>query len=617
MPEHIFGNASFHGDVEFLGNVSGIGGGDTYTTENLNFPIDYVTGIAIDAGTIFTSQTEIDDYLTGHSATHFKYLMDCIDSLPHYVYHQLYFNMSPGVHRPRPAEPAPAAWYIGDYPGHPRHHEFVRTPATFGGFIAIGSLGFAEEYWEDVLPAEPVLATQNSPTYDRYIDVAAATYTPGALRGKWARIDSSTFPILIRDNTDSRIYLGSSISGSPTTVAIQKPGITLRNSYDDVNPAVDGPLFYVETYGFLQSSLHFNLEGIVLEQYAQSKPVLQTYGRIYHDFFFLLCDQAQLLDDGIDSRGYFIQANYSGFHGQLWRCTYRSQRDSIVAPTGSSQTPLLIEGQQNERLNGRLSFPDNVWRGVNQSSAMKGMILVLNNAYFANFSVPPMQFTDCDLSSSSHVIFENSISTALWFNDRNRINGSFQTYFESIGDSTGDHLFYVAGFGNFLNLGSVAVVIGPSGPSANLGRSVYFSSGSDNKIFLGAAFTDGALSNAGDLYTPQGEFAFSDLGDLRGPAKQPDGAMAGIVRILQMSDGLTHNSTKNLAFTTTGNLLSYDGGTGVDISGLGVFMLVGPGGDWVVVSVAAVPGSNQTFAVTVNYRPTKDYRGNVLYKTAG
>lgn len=600
----------------------GVGGGgtpapvaDTYTTESLHFPIDPASSLVVPEGTIFTNQTEIDDFLTANAATHFKYVMDCFDALPHDVYHTVFFELEPGIHRPRNPEPAAerGAWCFADYPGQPRHHEFHRGSDFYGGFLSLTSISYDEAYWTDVHASVPAVGINNSPSYDRYIDVAPGTYTPGELRGLYARIDSYPFyPLLIKENTDSRIHIAQYPGGGiPTTVKIQKQGIIFRNSYDDVSAAVDNPLIFAQAKPELEWSKTLVLDSILFEQYAQNQVVIETEGRIYYDMYASGCDQARMLDDGIDSRGTFINVRRGVAHGQFWRCFWRGQKDSIIAPTNNSQKPFDFSGDQMPQ--GRWVFADSVVRGCSNPCPIEDMTMLLNNSYWANWSVPPMQFSRCRLSASSEAQFVDCTSRCVEFARDCSLLGSCHFYFDNCGPSTSAHLFYF-GDNNNIDFGGSRVI---AGPNPNAGRTLYLASSEGNRIVLNDQFADGALSTAGDIYSPRGENSFSDFGDEREPAQQPNGAMAGIVRVLQMSGGMALNTYKNLVFTTTGNLLSYDGGTGVDISGLGVFMLVGPSGDWLVVAVAAVPGSNQTFQVKAQYRETKDYRGNILARTAG
>lgn len=592
----------------------GPGAVKTYTTGNIHFPMDPAIGIEVPEGTIFTNQAEVDAFLLANTATHFKYVMDCWDALPDDIYHAIYFDLYAGIHRPRAVprgEQTFACWVLGDYPGQPRHHEFhSEGPA----FISLTSVDYIAPWVTTHAGPYPVIS-QSTVTEDRYFEVAPGTFTPGELRGLYCRNPNSFLPLPIRDNTDSRVQIAGSWSGAqPATISIQKQGIVFRNSYDDLTYAINKPMFMLREDGFRDFSQRVVFDSIRFEQYALSQNLVDSEGSIYHDVFLCTCDQARMRDeDSIDSRGTWFRCYDRGSQGQWWKCTYRGQKDSIT-PTNNSARPFEFNmGQLKWGGGSRCVLNDTVIRGNSNSVLCRGINLNLNQVEFDNFSNAFLEMENCSVESGQQAHFRNTTSRALYFTRDNYFNRA--CYFDNCGDSSSssDSLFYVQGRNNVIDFSSIAL---KSGPTKSPSWAFYVVSAYNNTILLSSAFTDGLLSVAGDVWNADGQFSFSELDAPRRPAKQPDGVMANIIKVLQISDNITPISTKNLAFVTAGNLLSFDGGTGVDISGLGTFVLVGASGDWVVVAVAAAPVSNYTFPITVQRDWMEDYRGNRLHKVS-
>jgi hypothetical protein len=187
------------------------------TAEPLAVTVDYNDGTAVDppAGTIFTSQQEIDDFLTDNSAVAFKHLTAVWYALPPFISHAVTITLAAGVHRPDPA----AGTFAWDLSG--------RQEA--GGSITIqGSATY------DTLVASESITGLQLDSGDPYVDVGGTPYAGLDLRGTFAVLSTGQ-KVLIHDHTDSRLFLIDPLSPDPTggTVVVAEPSTKLRNSLDD------------------------------------------------------------------------------------------------------------------------------------------------------------------------------------------------------------------------------------------------------------------------------------------------------------------------------------------------------------------------------------------------
>ena len=191
------------------------------TQEALTFPINYNDGSAtlITAGTKFATQAEIADYLTSHSATNFKYVIECWGSLPDIVAHNITFNLATGIHRPRAVEPRFAAF------------SFDKKSIQAGVRVNINGVG-PSSYRIDV--ASATITAVGPSAEDPYLDFTGTPFTGLDLRGRYLVLDTGQTTI-INKNTASRLFVQSVISPVPASGFVGRPATILRNSVDDIN----------------------------------------------------------------------------------------------------------------------------------------------------------------------------------------------------------------------------------------------------------------------------------------------------------------------------------------------------------------------------------------------
>lgn len=207
------------------------------TAEDLVFPLDYNDGSAVDASasTVFTSQQEIDDFLTSQSATNFKHLQRLHDNLPVLVSHIATVNAAAGIHRPDPLDSAArAGWAL-------ENKIFLES----GVIIVQG-----ESPASYTSLSGPHTINTHTVNIDPKLNVLGTPFVAGAFKGMYAVLSTGQ-TCLIHDNDTSSVSLVNQLSPAPTdtvsTFSIKKPATVFRNSLDD---STDTNLHDV---GFLQA----------------------------------------------------------------------------------------------------------------------------------------------------------------------------------------------------------------------------------------------------------------------------------------------------------------------------------------------------------------------------
>lgn len=199
------------------------GGATAATQSDISTAVDYSDVTAVDpaSGQVFTTQTEVDDYLAANGATAFKHLSRLFDALPPVIAHAIELAIAAGVHRPDPTDSARLAAY-------------QMTGKVFAGNGLITLTGAAAG-WATVsgpLTVTSHVTESNNPS----ITFAGTPFVAGALRGRYAVIDTGQVAV-INANTADTLFVSNGISpglvNGSTTVEVAKPAAVLRNSLTD------------------------------------------------------------------------------------------------------------------------------------------------------------------------------------------------------------------------------------------------------------------------------------------------------------------------------------------------------------------------------------------------
>ena len=214
--------------AETSGSFVEVGTGEgVETTEDLACTVDYEDVSSVDPpiGTVFTTQSQIDQFLSDHSATAFKHLQAIWDAIPWRILHNITINLSAGVHRPQPVPTyanVGCAWFFQD------------KCVDHRALISIN--GPMPSTWTAV---DPLLNNLTITGYqigtNPYLDFSGTPFLGFSLKGMFAVLSTGQV-VVIHEHTDSRLYVCSYISPDPTggTVKVARPAAILRNSLDDV-----------------------------------------------------------------------------------------------------------------------------------------------------------------------------------------------------------------------------------------------------------------------------------------------------------------------------------------------------------------------------------------------
>jgi len=265
---------------------AGGGGGNVVTEEDLAYPVDYTDGTAVDppAGTIFTTQQDIDDFLAANGTSNFKHPDRAYRSLPPFPIHTVDFNIAGGVIRPSgDSENGSNSW-------------------RFSGKVVIGDgrLNFNGVSSSSYIA---VVGSSGSPLSVNSFDAGSTgnpslTFlgTPFAglnLRGRFAILDTGLVT-QIHDHDDSTLYVCNQITGTPTTCWVGRPSTIFRNSTDDVNPFTSSPIFAdsdafagiitfndIAVEGFGANGIHFSAGN--MSNFGLNRSVVDDL-TVYQDF---------------------------------------------------------------------------------------------------------------------------------------------------------------------------------------------------------------------------------------------------------------------------------------------------------------------------------------------
>jgi len=212
-------------------DLAGGGGGGLevdilYSLEPLDFSVDYNDVNAVDppAGKVFSSQQEIDDFLSAQSATNFKHIQPLWDALPVFVFHPITISIAAGNQRPLASAGNDAFDLTGKY------------------LIQDGTITFtgaAPSTWTDVVAAQTVTSHQvlgSGVDRDPWVQVSGTPYpTDGSLKGLFAVLDTGQ-TCLIHDHDANTLYLVAKLEPAPTdgvtTVRVCRPSTVFQNSTD-------------------------------------------------------------------------------------------------------------------------------------------------------------------------------------------------------------------------------------------------------------------------------------------------------------------------------------------------------------------------------------------------
>lgn len=205
------------------------GGSSSIITETaLTFAVDFneVTAVDPPAGTVFTTQTAIDAFLTNNSALAFKHLQPVLDSIPLWVRHAVLCNVASGIQRPKAGQGTTYAWNLTS--------RFIDEVA--GGSIEIA--GTDPSTWSAFDSLENLtIDTIQAGSDDPYLDFSSShplVFQSKDIEGKHVRTSTGQINV-IHKHTDDRLFGSDVFSGSPTTATITRPDTLFRNSIDDLS----------------------------------------------------------------------------------------------------------------------------------------------------------------------------------------------------------------------------------------------------------------------------------------------------------------------------------------------------------------------------------------------
>lgn len=583
--------------------------GETSQTTNLLFRINYSTGTDPVAGTVFTSQAEIDAYMLAHSITRFKTIMGCWDSLPDNLYKYVWFALDAGVHRPRVGEASGYPFYFG-----PRGSK--GAPKWHSGYFQLNHNDATTlNQWEVMAPAQAcTVATASNPVlgYEVYLEQGGAAYTPGALKGYYAWVGAYVY--LIRDNDATKLYLSETYSGNPVgqNVTVISPGAIIRNSWDDLTAAYAAPL--IRFVNELDVPIRFGTWEIKFDQYSSGNPIWQTNGYVHHDHYRILMDQSRLQNAGITQSQPCVYSEDSR-GGQFWKCSFRGS--GLTASQGLASFVQANSGFSGFGRPGMWTLNQCYIGGMRSASELQdGSMLLFDSTMFdkweANFNLRKASIGNN--TSTPRNIGHNCATNLfhLW-STRSGISGSPLTV-EMVADS---------GPATFLLEDNCDVkfklLAGTVTPTSSASVHV---NGRGNIVKFDASHT--AVGTLYTLYMAAASKGVNlvDLLAYRKPQYQPSGALKGIVRTLDMAAQSGTTGTFTLTYTAVGTTLAYqavgDGapGTPVNVGTGGWFTLrSSTATKWLTVWVdsTALPVGNVTDA-TANMFPAffDDQQGNQI-----
>lgn len=192
------------------------------TLEPLVIPVDYDdddVGSVGDppVGTLFTTQIEIDNFLTDNGWTAFKHFQAVWDATPAIFNHAVTVNLASGIHRPRPSDTI-IAWNLGK-----------KVVLTSGTISLQGDSGFQE------LVSGLTVSVVGVDDNDPWIDFSGTPFAGKDVRGLKLILDTGQVSV-IHKHTDSRLYFVNKISpAGPVSGVVGRPSTIIRNSQKVTN----------------------------------------------------------------------------------------------------------------------------------------------------------------------------------------------------------------------------------------------------------------------------------------------------------------------------------------------------------------------------------------------
>lgn len=310
--------------------VGGGGGGEAefdiiYSLEDLGATVDYNDVDAVDppAGKFFSTQTEIDDFLSANGATAFKHLSKLWDALPAFIFHSVTINIAAGVQRPHP-DVTDIAFNFGG-----------KIIARDGSVTVAGSANSAD--WTDVVSAQTVTSHQTLGDYDPWVAVSGTPFpTDGSLKGLFAVLSTGQ-KALIHDHDANTLYLTPEISPAPvdgvTTVRVCRPGTILRNSLDDATAKANPTCVEASSDGVTISNW-IQFQDLMIEEFGVTWGFTASHTSLFIYLINVLWDHAYQYDSFSVVASRAIQVDTLNLYG--WPISVRS-RDTI-----STNSPIYL-----------------------------------------------------------------------------------------------------------------------------------------------------------------------------------------------------------------------------------------------------------------------------------
>jgi len=599
-----FGRAD--GDWEDFGGGGGITVPQDITSVALSFDIDYNDPTAVDPGPddIFETQQQINDFLAAAGTTKFKHIMAVWDALPTFLNHTIDFNLAYGIHRPRNPEPAPAAWFFGAY-----NNKVKLFGPRF--FLRMGEESLTPPNgptaWPTVVANQTIATDNRGAAGDPNVVVSGTPYTAGALKGYFAWW-GATFAALIHDNTNNTVRIlrnpGGTIIPGTTQLRIVKPGIILRNSYNDISQAkgvaVQNDVIHSQ---FGMNSFNYMIEPFGATGYL-------SRGR--NDTFGVLVDDAGVKNQfSVDSSaiGFDIREDvFPTFNSQFWECGHRGTRLATVPGNGGQSMQMTGRGELAH------AFPSGYYGG---GSGVPMTFRETRVRFFQNV-VAELNSTN---SNPGILVEGNSTNTSnngrpVW----KQIGASSNKYPEVRGAFVGIDFIRAMALGwsgNFVfngifGSGQAAIVIRDdcdldlsgctllNGAITNVGRGIDII-GPNSTVKLSAGTV--VSGSAGETRIDGISKTYAQIAAMRRPSTQPGGLLDGRIIVEDVEQGTTVG-TATLTYTTGTTTITYTApgdtaGPAINIGFSGIFLLKSNNGKWIRIFVGTLPtGSEaQTFSL--------------------
>jgi len=592
--------------ISLVGGGGG-GGGVTKTATNLAFPIDYDNGTDPDAGVVFQNQTEIDDYLITHSITHFKHVQACWEATPVHLVHDIFFNLVAGTHRPRNPEPAPFAWCFTSYGDFPKVMHPGAAVYVSGENVNVGN-------W-NVIVASQTVASYDNLNADPKIQVSGTPFVAGALKGYFARYDSSPNAVyVIHNNTTDTIYLSENVSGAPTSVEILSPATIMRNSYNDTTIAKnDSALFFSnpqsdDTDG--QEGGEGRVTNIRVDNFGV-RAGIEIQNGMGFTFSQSLIDQAGLKDSGITWYGRGIDSR-NGSKISWYKSSFRG-RYIASTPSGDSSPAIALGGSMPH------NFAGTIERGYIGGSGGAGGCVDIYNSWirFASGVIG-----DCGANairaSNSWIDIQTTTNTK-----RTTFRGAHGTAIDLVANCIMPPSQSTNSVGEisctFESLDSDAILVGPNcvvrlgdvkDAGVPLTAHVVRVLGPFSKVYASISTT--ASGAQGDVRysedTDHKDITWDNIKARKKCITQPEVGLKGYVEILSVEDG-SASGLGYLNFASPANTLRWAekgdvNGPTVVVTGGGIFTLASTNGKRVRVLVdPTLPGGSVSDSVIIGHRP--------------